>query len=201
MKDPGAAVTDDDAVTVNGSEIRRGALFYYMLNKPAGIVTATRDDSEKTVLDLFPEKLRKGLSPVGRLDKDTVGLLLLTNDGALTHRLLAPRSHVDKVYQVRTAETVTGEDVRCFQEGMTLSDGTTLMPAELTISAEDPREALVRIREGKYHQIKRMFGARGNAVVFLKRLSMGPVTLDPDLAEGMYRELTAEELGALLAIR
>ena len=212
--DPGAAVTGADTVECNGAVISYRDHFYFMLNKPAGVITATEDDRQKTVLDLFPENIRKRLFPVGRLDKDTVGLLLITDDGALAHRLLAPKSHVDKVYLAGTDLPVTEEDVKQFAKGLTLTDGTELMPAGLEIWTGDVKAesfgklitktsetnghlSLVTIREGKFHQIKRMFEACGKKVVYLKRLSMGSLTLDPALLEGEWRELTGEEVLSL----
>ena len=210
VKDPGLGVSAEDCVEADGVRIGYQEHFYYMLNKPGGILTATEDKKQPTVLDLFPENLRKNISPVGRLDKDTVGLLLITDDGAMAHRLLAPKSHVDKVYLAGTDLPVTDEDVKKFAGGMTLEDGTQLMPAGLEILPEAEimtyrlPEALVpagmsrvTIREGKFHQIKRMFEACGKKVVYLKRLSMGSLKLDPDLPEGEWRELTAEEIAGL----
>lgn len=197
IKDPGLAVSAQDTIEAAGEQIGYQEHFYYMLNKPAGILTATEDKKQPTVLDLFPENLRKNLSPVGRLDKDTVGLLLITDDGALAHRLLAPKSHVDKVYLAKSDLPLVSEDAERFASGMTLSDGTELMPGKLEISTGDPCEALVTIREGKFHQIKRMFEACGKKVIYLKRLSMGRLQLDPELAEGAWRELTEEEVSNL----
>ena len=195
VKDPGLGVSAEDRVEADGVQIGYQEHFYYMLNKPAGILTATEDRKQPTVLDLFPENLRKNLAPVGRLDKDTVGLLLITDDGALAHRLLAPKSHVDKVYLAGTDLPVTDEDVKRFAGGMTLADGTHLMPAGLEILSPD--RSRVTIHEGKFHQIKRMFEACGKKVVYLKRLSMGTLTLDPTLPEGEWRELTKEEVRML----
>ncbi len=197
IRDPAAKVTADDEVICNGNRITFCEHYYYMLNKPAGYVSATEGETEKTVLELFPEKLRKNLFPVGRLDKDSVGLLLVCDDGELSHRLLSPSSHVDKVYLIRTDEPLTEEDAAHFAEGMTLEDGTVLQSAILSISDDDPALATVTIREGKYHQIKRMVACCGKKVIYLKRLSMGSLTLDPGLAEGGYRELTREEIASL----
>ena len=195
VKDPGLGVSAEDRVEADGVQIGYQEHFYYMLNKPAGILTATEDRKQPTVMDLFPENLRKNLAPVGRLDKDTVGLLLITDDGALAHRLLAPKSHVDKVYLAGTDLPVTDEDVKRFAGGMTLADGTQLMPAGLEILSPDRSRGT--IHEGKFHQIKRMFEACGKKVVYLKRLSMGTLTLDPTLPEGEWRELTKEEVRML----
>ena len=156
----------------------------------------TVDAKEKTVLDLLPKDLRrKDLFPVGRLDKDTEGLLLLTNDGALAHALLAPGRHVDKVYYTKVDGSLEGDDVAAFAEGITLGDGTVCLPAGLDLISE--HEALVTLREGKYHQVKRMLASRGKPVVYLKRLGMGELKLDPALPAGAWRPLTPEELADL----
>ena len=179
--------------TVDGEEIFCGQTVYIMLHKPAGVLSATEDARQKTVIDLLPEHLRRiGLFPVGRLDKDTEGLLLLTNDGPLGHELLAPKKHVDKTYFVRVDGALNAEDVDAFRSGMRLEDGYTCLSAGLEL-LEHPDEAIVTLREGKYHQIKRMLAARGKPVVYLKRLTMGPLTLDEKLELGQWRELTAEE--------
>ena len=189
-------------IMVNGELLTYRQYTWVMLNKPAGYLSATEDGRGKTVLDLLPEELqRQNLFPVGRLDKDTEGLLLLTNEGGLAHDLLSPRHHVDKVYYVRTAGTLTEEDCRAFAEGMALSDFRCL-PAELEIlSAGTESEALVTLREGKFHQVKRMLAQRGKPVLYLKRVKMGNLTLDPALARGEYRYLTEEELQALRNLR
>lgn len=192
--DPEAA-----ALAVDGEAVRLQKHAYLMLHKPAGVLSATEDGRGKTVLDLLPEEYKKrGLFPVGRLDKDTEGLLLLTDDGTLAHALLSPKKHVDKVYFARVAGTLSAEDCAAFAAGMTLPDGLQCLPAELSIlSAGTESEALVTLREGKFHQIKRMLAARGKPVTYLKRLSMGALTLDDSLAPGAWRELTAEELKTL----
>lgn len=168
---------------------------YVMLYKPAGWVSATEDARERTVLELLPQEARKGLFPVGRLDKDTEGLLLLTDDGELAHRLLSPRKHVDKKYFARVEGRITQEDIRAFSRGMDIGDEKITLPAELTVLAEKEEywEVSVTLREGRYHQIKRMFEARGSRVLYLKRLSMGPLALDETLRPGEYRELTGKE--------
>ena len=161
--------------------------------------TAEEKVDPEAVLDLLPGELRRrSLSPVGRLDKDTEGLLLLTNDGALAHRLLAPRSHVDKVYYARVEGALEPADAAAFAAGMTLGDGLECLPAGLEILS--PGECLVTLREGKFHQVKRMLAARGAPVLYLKRLSMGPLTLDDSLAAGAYRLLRAEEISALYRV-
>ena len=199
-KDCSFQVDQQDEVCLNGRKIRYMEHVYYMRNKPAGYVSATEDLREKTVLDLFPEKIRKGLFPAGRLDKDSVGLLLLTDDGELAHRLMSPKHHVDKRYLICTDAPLTDDDVRAFAEGIVLSDGTRYKSAGLDISEDDPSKAVVTISEGKFHQIKRMVESRRNRVRYLKRLSVGPLMLDPKLEEGMYRELTDEETGLLRRI-
>ena len=172
---------------------------WVMLNQPAGDLSATEDGRGTTVLDLLPPELRRqNLFPVGRLDKDTEGLLLLTNEGALAHHLLSPRHHVDKEYFVRVAGCLTEEDCQAFSAGMVLQDGLVCQPAELKIlTAGNGSEACVTLREGKFHQVKRMFEALGCHVEYLKRMSMGPLGLDPELEPGQYRPLTEEEIRSL----
>lgn len=196
-KDPAVHVGDTDEVILGGQAVSYREHVCYMLNKPAGVVSATEDASDKTVIDLFPEDMRKGLFPIGRLDKDSVGLLLVTDDGDLSHRLMSPKNHVDKRYLIRTDIPLDETDVSSFKAGITLGDGTDLLPATLEISPDDPTEAIVSISEGKYHQIKRMIASCGKKVIYLKRISIGSLMLDPDLAEGAFRELTDEELGTL----
>ena len=189
---------DPDALfTVDGEQVFCGKLVYIMMHKPGGVLSATEDARQQTVIDLLPEHLRKvGLFPVGRLDKDTEGLLLLTNDGPLGHELLAPKKHVDKTYFVRVDGELNREDTAAFLAGMTLEDGYTCLSAGLEI-LERANEGLVTLREGKYHQIKRMLAARGKPVVYLKRLTMGPLVLDECLQLGQWRELTEQERKAL----
>ena len=197
QKDPAFKVDPDRSQTaVDGTVQRYRAQRYYMLNKPMGVITASRDERHDTVLELFPAELRRGLFAVGRLDKDTEGLLLLTNDGPLAHRLLAPRNHVDKTYFVRVDGELDGADAAAFAAGMMLEDGLACLPAGLEV-LEQPDTALVTLHEGKYHQIKRMLAARGKPVVYLKRLTMGPLMLDPALERGEWRPLSAEEVAAL----
>lgn len=171
---------------------------YYMLNKPAGVISATTDKREKTVLDLIGEKQRKDLFPVGRLDKDTEGLLLITNDGELAHRLLSPKKHVDKVYYVRVQGELAEEDIRRLAEGIDIGEEKLTLPARLVIRKSGQfSEAEITIQEGKFHQVKRMFHALGKEVVYLKRLSMGTLVLDGNLKPGEYRKLTKEERDGL----
>ena len=189
--DPQTAV-----ILLDGEPLGYEKFTYVMLHKPAGVLTATEDRRQETVLDLLPPELRRrALSPVGRLDKDTEGLLLLTNDGQLAHRLLSPKSHVDKVYYARVGGALEPGDIAAFAAGMTLGDGLECLPAGLEILS--PTEALVTLREGKFHQVKRMLAARGKPVLYLKRLSMGRLRLDPALAPGAWRMLTEEERSAL----
>lgn len=189
--DPQTAV-----ILIDGEPLGYEKFTYVMLHKPAGVLTATEDRRQETVLDLLPPELRRrALSPVGRLDKDTEGLLLLTNDGQLAHRLLSPKSHVDKVYYARVDGALEPGDIAAFAAGMTLGDGLECLPAGLEILS--PTEALVTLREGKFHQVKRMLAARGKPVLYLKRLSMGRLRLDPALAPGAWRMLTEEERSAL----
>ena len=189
--DPAVAV-----VTVAGETISLCRFTYVMLHKPAGVLTATEDRKQPTVLDLLPPELRRiGLAPVGRLDKDTEGLLLRTNDGELAHRLLSPKYHVDKRYLARVDGELSAADTEAFARGMTLGDGLECLPAGLEVLPD--RVCIVTLREGKFHQVKRMLAARGAPVLYLKRLSMGPLTLDDSLAAGAYRLLRAEEILAL----
>lgn len=189
--DPAAAI-----ITVAGETISLCRFTYVMLHKPASVLTATEDRKQPTVLDLLPPELRRiGLAPVGRLDKDTEGLLLLTNDGELAHRLLSPKYHVEKRYFARVDGELSAADAEAFARGMTLGDGLECLPAGLEVLPD--RVCIVTLREGKFHQVKRMLAARGAPVLYLKRLSMGPLTLDDSLAAGAYRLLRAEEILAL----
>lgn len=166
---------------------------YYMLHKPAGVVSATRDRKERTVLELLKEEGRKDLFPVGRLDKDTEGLLLITNDGALAHRLLSPASHVEKEYECRLACAMDeGQKIR-LEQGVDIGDQTLTLPAVVCILEE--RKITLSITEGRFHQVKRMLRAVGNEVVYLKRIRMGRLWLDEQLPKGNYRRLTKEEIG------
>ena len=234
--DPGMKVDEADEVCLDGRPLCYEKFVYYMLNKPAGVVSASRDSRERTVIDLMcpenelgrteaggntaepQERAAKGpghradLFPVGRLDKDTEGLLLITDDGELAHRLLSPKRHVDKVYYARLDGPVGDREKLLFAEGLQVEEGWTALPAKLTTLAQtsaqcdgvmaesdEPSEhVLVTIHEGKFHQIKRMFAAVGRDVQYLKRLSMGPLTLDEELAPGQWRRLTKEEVSAII---
>ena len=184
-------------LTVDGAEVICAPFVYVMLHKPAGVLSATEDRSQPTVLDLLPPELRqRGLFPVGRLDKDTTGLLLLTDDGPLAHGLLSPRKHVDKVYLARVDGRVDGADAAALAAGLTLGDGTVCLPAGLE-PLGDGSACLVTLREGKYHQVKRMLATRGKPVLTLHRLRMGSLTLDEGLKPGKWRFLTPRERAEL----
>lgn len=188
---------EDDMVCYNGESISYTEYEYYMLHKPAGCVSATEDRLHKTVLD-YLESARKDLFPVGRLDIDTEGLLLLTNDGELAHRLLSPKHHVPKTYYAKVDGLVTKEDCRRFAQGLDIGEEKPTRPAVLQIlKSGEVSEITVTITEGKFHQVKRMFEAVGKQVRYLKRLSMGSLTLDENLRAGEYRKLTKEEIAEL----
>ncbi len=182
---------EKDIILFDGKEITYVEMEYYMLYKPQGVVSATEDARYPTVLDLILDKKRKDLFPVGRLDLDTEGLLLITNDGDLAHRLLAPKKHVDKVYEAVIEGNLPMDAVKQFEEGICLEDGTKTLPARLEI-IESHRIRLT-LHEGKFHQVKRMMEAVGCHVTYLKRISMGSLKLDPNLKPGEYRPLTKEE--------
>lgn len=189
--------TQTDVVVADGKKIVYEDLVYYMLNKPQGVVSATEDKREKTVLDLIQDKKRKDLFPVGRLDKDTEGLLLITNDGELAHQLLAPKKHVDKKYFVRLKTPLLEADRKHLEQGVDIGEDKFTMPSRVFFLNEEKDEVEIIICEGKFHQVKRMFQAVGNEVVFLKRLSMGSLVLDEKLQIGEYRLLTSEEIERL----
>ena len=202
IKMPKEKVAETDEVTVNGEKIVYQKYHYFLMNKPKGVLSATEDRSQRTVISLLNLKDQyQGIVPVGRLDKDTTGLLLLTNNGQLNHELLAPNKHVDKIYRAKIAGVADDETVKTFASGMTLVDGTKLKPAELKILAQDEEhdssEIEIKIREGKYHQIKRMFGAVGMKVVELERISMGNLKLPEDLKRGNYIELSLDEVNKI----
>lgn len=187
---------EQQALTVEGERIGYELHVYLMLHKPCGVLSATQDRDQKTVLDLLPERYRAmGVFPVGRLDKDTSGLLLLTNDGALGHRLTSPKHGVKKVYLAETDGTPDGAAVQAFAQGMTLRDGTVCRPAQLDILSE--RQVRVTVQEGKYHQVRRMLAACGTPVLSLKRICEGAIALDEQLEVGEWRALTAEERALL----
>jgi 16S rRNA pseudouridine516 synthase len=186
-------------VTVWGEVVQYKPFIYLMMNKPQGVISATEDLTQETVVDLLEEEDRIfNPFPVGRLDKDTEGLLLLTNDGQLAHQLLSPKKHVPKTYFAVVDGEVTEEDVQLFRQGVVLDDGYQTKPAELTILKSGIRSDVeLTITEGKFHQVKRMFAAVGKRVVYLKRIQMGPLPLDETLEPGEYRELTDEEIALL----
>jgi len=200
IKDPGTKVdVEVDAVEFMGRLVEYKAYAYIMLNKPGGCVSATHDNMHQTVIDLVSDDYgHYDLFPVGRLDKDTEGLLILTNDGQFSHNLLSPKKHVDKTYYAKIKGLVTQEDVKRFKEGLELEKDFTTMPAQLKIltvdEASDQSEIEVVIQEGKFHQVKRMFLAVDKEVTYLKRIQMGNLKLDEELALGEYRELTLEEM-------
>ena len=186
---------EKDEVFVGKEKITYRKFVYLMLNKPEGYVSATEDRKEKTVLDLVGEEFsHRDLFPAGRLDKDTVGFVLLTDDGDFAHKILSPKSHVPKTYIAKTDKPCDDEVIRVFEEGAKLSDGTVCLKAELEFLNEEKTLCKVIICEGMYHQIKRMFACCGRTVVSLERVKMGSLPLDPKLARGEYRELTKEEL-------
>ena len=186
-----------DAVAVDGQPVAYVTHEYYMLHKPAGVVTATEDNLHRTVMDLL-KTARKDLFPVGRLDIDTEGLLLITNDGELAHQLLSPKKHVDKTYYARVAGRITEEHKKIFAAGVDIGDEKPALPAELRIlSSEEISEVELTIHEGRFHQVKRMFHAVGGEVLYLKRTSMGSLRLDECLEPGQYRRLTEDEIRAL----
>lgn len=189
-------VAGKQVVKVDGEIVPYKEFYYFIMNKPQDVITATRDNVHRTVVDLLEEIDRnKDVAPVGRLDKDTEGLLVLTNDGKTAHSLLSPKKHVDKVYFAKVEGEMTQDDVIAFSEGIELGDGIKCMPAKLKIlSAGDISEVHITVKEGKFHQVKRMVGNLGKKVVYLKRVKMGGFDLPEDLPLGSYRELTDEEL-------
>ncbi len=190
-----------DKIRVGDDEIFYEEYVYYMLNKPQGYVSATVDNVYPTVIELIDDEVHDDLFPVGRLDVDTEGLLLITNDGKLAHRLLSPKHHVDKTYFTRVEGRIDQEDQKAFEKGCVLDDMTCL-PAHLEIVRVDDNlsTCLVTIAEGKFHQVKRMFLSVGKKVVFLKRITMGPIVLDENLELGAYRRLRQDEIDRLYAV-
>ncbi len=193
--------TETDCIMYQGKHISYSQYHYIMLSKPAGCVTATKDNVHKTVMDYLPQNLHKNLFPVGRLDLDTEGLLLITDHGDLAHRLLSPAHHVPKTYYAKIMGRVTPEHVTLFLQGVDIGEDTLTKPAVLEIlcSGETTSEIKVTITEGKFHQVKRMFHATGCEVIYLKRLSMGSLMLDETLEPGAWRYLTKEEEEYLLS--
>lgn len=207
--DPGMKVESGaDSVKLSGKELSLSVFEYYMLNKPKGIISASRKNSlqrgakvppgeEKYAVDLIKESAKTDLFPAGRLDKDTEGLLLITNDGQLSHRLLSPKRHVDKTYYTELSGTLFSADVKTMEAGMDIGDEKPTMPC--TINTLSDRSCLITLTEGRYHQIKRMFAACGLKVTYLKRITFGPLALDNALEPGEYRPLNREELSKLLS--
>lgn len=184
-------ISDDDVVCFQGEELCTEEFGYFMLNKPAGVISATTDASSATVLDFFKEEPYKDLFPVGRLDKDTEGLLLITNDGKLGHELLSPRKHVAKTYYVKLAHNLSETDIESLETGVNIGEKKNTLPAKVEVIGD--LEVHLTITEGKFHQVKRMLEAVNNQVLYLKRLSMGGLVLDKNLPLGAYRPLTPEE--------
>lgn len=188
---------EKDIVTIDGKETAYRQFMYIMLNKPDGVVCATRDGLSSTVLELLPSELRRrGLFPAGRLDKDTEGFVFITDDGALAHKMLSPKNHVEKEYTVTLEKPAEAHYEELFASGMTIDGGEECLPARL-IFTENPQVVRLILHEGKYHQVKRMMEAAGNRVTHLKRIRMGGITLDPALSAGQCREITREELEKL----
>lgn len=187
---------DSDVICYNGKQVLLQKNRYIMLNKPAGVVSATQDRNDKTVLDLIAPDIRKDMFPVGRLDKDTTGLLLLTNDGDLSHNLLSPRKHVDKVYFVICANELTDYQKHQLENGVDIGEPDLTLPAKVEYGI-DLLHIYLTITEGKFHQVKRMLKSVGNEVLSLKRVRMGSLCLDESLLPGEYRELTEKEIEGL----
>lgn len=188
-----------DCVTCKGNPLTYQKYRYFLLHKPSGVITATKDTHDKTVMDLLPKEFAGDFFPVGRLDKDTEGFLLITNDGELSHRLLSPKKHVEKTYYVECTGTVTPDRVLRLEQGLDIGDDKPTLPAraELLKTERDSYAMKLTITEGRFHQVKRMIQAIGGEVVYLKRVSFGGLTLDESLQKGDYRELTAEEIDIL----
>lgn len=198
VKDPTIHVTENDVLTIDGEIFSFKEYYYFMLNKPSGVISATFDPKERTVIDLLSEiDKNKNLFPVGRLDKDTEGLILLTTDGKLAHELLSPNHLKVKVYHAKISKEVTQKEIECFKNGIILDDGYKTAPALLEIIDNNSMYVKVSITEGKFHQIKRMFMAMGNEVTHLKRISIDSLVLDENLKLGEYRELTNLEVSLL----
>jgi len=190
---------DKSVIAVDGKALDYKKHIYIMLNKPQGVISASNDKAQKTVVDLVPEELfREGLFPAGRLDSDTRGFVLITDDGDFAHRILSPKNHIMKTYHAVLEAPLTENDIAAFRNGIELSDGTLCLEAEVKMLHAEPPTAQVKICEGKYHQVKRMFAALGNKVLDLRRVKMGELSLDESLSEGQCREITAEELALVL---
>ncbi|MBQ6837488.1 MAG: rRNA pseudouridine synthase [Clostridia bacterium] len=200
IKDSSVKVSYEDDIVVNGKPLKQTEFTYIMLNKPKGVVSASEDKRDKTVVDILPDELkRKNLFPAGRLDKDTTGFCLITDDGDFAHRILSPSRHVDKTYIATVDKKINFANARkAFKNGIVLADGTVLLSADLELLSDDDNQSFkVVIKEGKYHQVKRMFASLGTTVIELKRISIGGLVLDDNLEEGEARLLTAEELSKI----
>jgi len=186
-------------IRLDGNVINAASLRYFMLNKPDGVVTATEDRDQKTVLDLLPKELsRLKLFPVGRLDKDTTGLLILTNDGEFCHNVTSPKRHIRKLYEFTAEGILEPDDIEAFRKGIVLKDGTECLPAELEIDEKNPSHGFVTIYEGQYHQVKRMLASRGKHIRSLKRIAVGKLSLDESLEPGKYKELSKSDLNLIV---
>ncbi len=195
IKKPNIYVSEEDVITMDGERIDYIDHVYLMLNKPAGVVTAVEDAVHDTVIRFVPEQYRhRSIVPVGRLDKDTTGLLLLTDDGQFNHHLMSPKHHVKKVYEVTLVESVSDMDIEQIESGIVLKDGTHCQPAAIKIMDEDTKVVHIELTEGKYHQVKRMFAAVGNRVLQLKRIQLGSYVLDEELTEGSIIEISKEDI-------
>ncbi len=200
VKDCSVKVSYDDEIKINGKALKQSEFVYIMLNKPQGVVSASEDKRDKTVVDILPEELkRKNLFPAGRLDKDTTGFSLITDDGDFAHRILSPARHVDKTYIAKVSEKIDFVSARkAFKDGVVLGDGTVLLSAELELLEDNENQIYkVIIKEGKYHQVKRMFASLGTKVIELKRIAIGGLFLDSNLKEGEARLITPEELNLI----
>ena len=195
VKKADAKVVETDVVCCQGVGLSSDEFGYFMLNKPAGVISATEDISQKTVLDFFKDEPYKNLYPVGRLDKDTEGLLLITNDGPLGHHLLSPKKHVPKTYYAKLAQGLSREDIDALEKGVDIGEKNLTLPAKIEVIEETAVH--ITITEGKFHQVKRMFEAVSNKVLYLKRISMGSLILDDSLNLGEYRKLTDDEIALL----
>lgn len=198
IKKPETKISDEDMVCFQGKELSAEEFSYYMFHKPAGIISATEDKWQETVLDYFKEEPCKGLYPVGRLDKDTEGLLLITNDGELGHRLLSPRHHIEKTYYVILEHMISPEEIKEVENGVDIGEKRLTLPAKIEML--DGKTVYITIIEGKFHQVKRMFEAVDNKVVYLKRISMGNLRLDEELELGEYRKLKQDEIDYLKSL-
>ena len=198
IKKPECKVSDTDSVCYQGQALSGEQYAYYMLHKPAGIISATEDKFQTTVLEYFKKEPCKNLYPVGRLDKDTEGLLLITNDGELGHRLLSPRHHIPKTYYVELEHSVTESEIALLETGVDIGEKNVTLPAKIEII--DEKTLYITITEGKFHQIKRMFEAVNNKVIYLKRISMGNLALDDSLPKGHFRRLAIEEITYLKSL-